>query len=57
MAGTDVHATLLGFGDCLEDLRRRCTELELDDWSPSPDAPTESMIADHLSVADVGLVS
>ena len=29
---TDVRATLLGFGDCLEDLKRRSTELGLDAW-------------------------
>ncbi|KPM50189.1 glycosyl transferase family 1, partial [Frankia sp. R43] len=26
----DVSAALLGFGDCLEELRRLCTELDLD---------------------------
>jgi hypothetical protein len=46
----DVNGTLLGFGDCLADLtaavhaRRGSTT-----WSPSPDAPTPALIAEHLS--------
>jgi glycosyltransferase involved in cell wall biosynthesis len=51
----DVQATLLGFGDCLEDLRRRCTELDLDEYVTFTGRADRSMIADHLSVADVGL--
>jgi glycosyltransferase involved in cell wall biosynthesis len=52
---TDVCATLLGFGDCLEDLRRRTTELELDEWVTFTGRADRNMIADYLSVADVGL--
>ena len=52
---TDVHATLLGFGDCFEDLRRRCTELGLDDVVTFTGRADRDMIAEHLSVADVGL--
>jgi glycosyltransferase involved in cell wall biosynthesis len=51
----DVRATLLGFGDCLEDLRRRSTELELDDCITFTGRADRTMIADHLSIADVGL--
>ena len=51
----DVRATLLGFGDCLEDLRRRCTELDLDDCVTFTGRADRTMIADHLSIADVGL--
>ncbi len=51
----DVHATLLGFGDCLADLRRRTTELGLDDYVTFTGRADRSMIAEHLSVADVGL--
>jgi len=51
----DVRATLLGFGDCLEDLRYRCTELDLDDCVTFTGRADRIMIADHLSVADVGL--
>jgi glycosyltransferase involved in cell wall biosynthesis len=52
---TDVHATLLGFGDCLNELRRRSTELNLDDWVTFTGRADKAMIADHLSVADIGL--
>ena len=52
---TDVQATLLGFGDCLNKLRRRCAELGLDDWVTFTGRADKAMIADHLSVADVGL--
>jgi glycosyltransferase involved in cell wall biosynthesis len=52
---TEIHATLLGFGDCLKDLRRRTTELELDNWVTFTGRADRNMIADHLSVADVGL--
>jgi glycosyltransferase involved in cell wall biosynthesis len=52
---TDVRATLLGFGDCLEDLRRRATELDLDEWVRFTGRADRNMIADYLSVADIGL--
>jgi glycosyltransferase involved in cell wall biosynthesis len=52
---TNVYATLLGFGDCLEDLRKRTTDLELDDWVTFTGRADRNMIADYLSVADVGL--
>ncbi|MFC7621370.1 glycosyltransferase family 4 protein [Microlunatus sp. GCM10028923] len=51
----DVHATLLGFGDCLADLRRRTTELGLNDQITFTGRADRSMIAEHLSAADVGL--
>ena len=52
---TDVRATLLGFGDCLEDLKRRSTELGLEAWVTFTGRADKAMIADHLSAADVGL--
>lgn len=52
---TDVRATLLGFGDCLEDLKRRSTELDLDSWVTFTGRADKAMIADHLSTADIGL--
>jgi glycosyltransferase involved in cell wall biosynthesis len=52
---TDVHATLLGFGDCFNQLRRRSTELGLDNWLTFTGRADKSMIADHLSAADIGL--
>lgn len=51
----DVHAWLLGFGDCYEDLRRRCTELDLDKVVTFTGRADKGMIADYLSAADVGL--
>jgi glycosyltransferase involved in cell wall biosynthesis len=50
-----VRATLLGFGDCLEDLGHRCTEFDLDDCVTFTGRADRTMIADHLSIADVGL--
>jgi glycosyltransferase involved in cell wall biosynthesis len=51
----DMHAWLLGFGDCYEDLRRRCTELDLDKVVTFTGRADKRMIADYLSAADVGL--
>jgi glycosyltransferase involved in cell wall biosynthesis len=51
----DVHATLMGFGDCFEQLRRRSTELGLDDVVTFTGRANLAMIAEHLNAADVGL--
>jgi glycosyltransferase involved in cell wall biosynthesis len=51
----DVHATLLGFGDSLNKLRCRSTELGLDEWVTFTGRADKAMIADHLSGADIGL--
>ena len=51
----DVEATLLGFGDCLVDLRRQCTEMGLDDVVTFTGRADARMIAEHLSAAAVGL--
>lgn len=51
----DVQATLLGFGDCLDSLRCRTTDLGLNDHVVFTGRADRHMIADHLSVADVGL--
>lgn len=51
----DVEATLLGFGDCYEDLRAQSTRLGLDDYVTFTGRADKAMIADHLSVADIGL--
>ena len=50
-----MEATLLGFGDCLEDLRRQSTAMGLDDVVTFTGRADTSMIAEHLSAADVGL--
>ena len=52
---TDVRATLLGFGDCLEDLRAQSARLGLDPYVTFTGRADRSMIAEHLSVADIGL--
>ena len=51
----NVRAVLLGFGDCLEDLRRKVTQLGLDDHVHFTGRVGFEQIADHLSAADVGL--
>ena len=51
----DVSATLLGFGDCYDDLVRRCTELGLDDVVTFTGRAGPEMIAEHLSAATLGV--
>ena len=52
---SDVDAVLMGFGDCLEDLKRRCTELGLDDVVTFTGRAGSALIAEHLSAATIGL--
>jgi glycosyltransferase involved in cell wall biosynthesis len=52
---TDVEATLLGFGDCYEALRRQCSEMGLDDVVTFTGRADAAMIAEHLSEASIGL--
>lgn len=52
---TDIKATLLGFGDCLESLKRDSTDRGLDDVVTFTGRADKAMITDHLSRADVGL--
>lgn len=52
---TGLRIALLGFGDCLEDLKRQCTELGLDQHVVFTGRADKGMIADYLSAADVGL--
>jgi len=52
---TDVRATLLGFGDCLEGLQESCTQRGLDEAVTFTGRADRAMIADHLSWADLGL--
>ena len=51
----DVEATLLGFGDCLQDLRSQSTSLGLDDVVTFTGRADPSMISEHLSAAAIGL--
>lgn len=54
-ARRDVHAALLGFGDCFDDLRRQSTALGIDEYVTFTGRADKGMIADYLSAADVGL--
>lgn len=52
---THVTATLLGFGDCLDDLRMQSTVLGLDDHVTFTGRVDRIAIAEHLSRSDIGL--
>lgn len=52
---TEVRAALLGFGDCLEDLRKRATALGLDEFVTFTGRADSAVIANYLSAADVGI--
>jgi glycosyltransferase involved in cell wall biosynthesis len=52
---TDVRAALLGFGDTLEELRRLCSTLKLDDDVEFTGRVGSREIGDYLSAASVGL--
>ncbi|MDQ3932903.1 MAG: glycosyltransferase family 4 protein [Actinomycetota bacterium] len=51
----DCHFALLGFGDCLEDLRRLAQELDLAEWVTFTGRADDELIAAYLSTADLGL--
>ena len=52
---TQVTVTLLGFGDCLEDLKRQSTALGLDNHVIFTGRVDRIAIAEYLSGADIGL--
>lgn len=52
---TEVRAALLGFGDCLEELRRRATALDLDEFVTFTGRADSAVIGNYLSAADVGI--
>ncbi len=51
----DTHFALLGFGDSLESLRRRASELELDEFVTFTGAVDHAEISRWLSTASVGV--
>lgn len=51
----DIHVALLGFGDCLDDLRALSRDLAIEPWVTFTGRADRAMIADFLSTADVGL--
>lgn len=52
---SDVTATLLGFGDCLAELRIQCTRLGLDDKVTFTGRVDRNEVSEYLSRADIGL--
>lgn len=53
----DVHFAILGYGDCLEDLRRLSTELGLDDVVTFTGRADAGLVSAYFSTADIGLSS
>ena len=51
----DCHFPLLGFGDCLPELRALARSLELDDWVAFTGRVDRDQLADYLSIADIGV--
>ena len=51
----DVRFALLGFGDCLDDLKRQCGDLGLDDYVEFTGRVGPDQISRYLSSACVGL--
>jgi glycosyltransferase involved in cell wall biosynthesis len=51
----DVRFALLGFGDCLEDLRQQCSTLGLDDVVHFTGRVCQPEIGEYLSTASIGL--
>ncbi|HEY3716338.1 MAG TPA: glycosyltransferase family 4 protein [Jatrophihabitantaceae bacterium] len=51
----DSHFALLGFGDCLDDLRALASELQLDEHVSFTGRVGPDEIADYLSTADIGI--
>ena len=52
---TNIGATLMGFGDCLEGLKRQSTEMGLDDYVTFTGRVDRVAIAEYLSRSDIGL--
>lgn len=55
MGRTDVHFALLGFGDCLEELRRQAHREGLDDCVTFTGRVGDDTLCRYLSTADLGL--
>jgi glycosyltransferase involved in cell wall biosynthesis len=52
---TEVRFALLGFGDCLEDLKRQCTAMRLNDFVEFTGRVGPEQITRYLSTASIGL--
>lgn len=55
MGRRDCHFALLGFGDCLEELRRKAHRYGLDDFVTFPGRVGDEAVRRYLSTADVGV--
>ncbi|SDI99132.1 Glycosyltransferase involved in cell wall bisynthesis [Frankineae bacterium MT45] len=51
----DCHFALLGFGDCLDELKELAAELDVDEYVTFTGRVGASEIADYLSTADIGI--
>ena len=51
----DLHLALLGFGDCLDELKALASELGLDDFVTFTGRADARMITEYLSTADLGI--
>lgn len=51
----DIHLALLGFGDCLDQLRGQASTLGLDAHVTFTGRADTALIADYLSAADIGV--
>lgn len=51
----EVHATLMGFGDCLDDLKAQSARMGLDDVVTFTGRVDKKEIAEHLSRAHIGV--
>ncbi len=51
----DCQFALLGYGDCLEDLRRLSTELGIDPWVTFTGPADAAVVSAYLSSSDIGL--
>ena len=55
MGRTDCHLAVLGFGDCFEELRALCTDLDLDPWVTFTGRADATQVQRWLRSADLGL--
>jgi glycosyltransferase involved in cell wall biosynthesis len=55
MGRTDVRFTLLGFGDCLEELRSQVARDQLEDFVTFTGRAGDDTLCRYLSTADLGL--
>lgn len=55
MGRTDIQFALLGFGDCLDDLRKLARDLDVAEFVTFTGRYDDEMLAQYLSTADLGL--